>query len=78
MPTLYSQVEKLTRLVLTDFGFQIPSDANTDTAKKIMTDAAQMGLLFELKRDKWNFRHYIFEATLRNKMVLKQDILTGT
>ena len=77
MSTLYQQVEKLTRLGLTEFGFQIPSDANIDTAKKIMADATQMGLLFELKRDKLDFRHFIFEATHHNKMVLKQDIVCG-
>lgn len=77
MPTLYQQVEKLTRLTLGEFGFQIPSDANIDTAKKIMADAARFGLLFELKRDKWDFRHFIFEVTHHNKMVLKQDITCG-
>lgn len=77
MPTLYDQVEKLTRLTLNEFGFQIPSDLNIDKAKQIMTDAARKGLLFELKSDKLDPRHFIFEVTLKNKMVLKQDIVCG-
>jgi len=74
MPTLYQQVEKLTRLVLTEFGFQIPSDVNIDKAKQIMADAAQFGLLFELKKSKLDFRLFVFEATYKNKMILKQHI----